>query len=192
MKPVLSFLCLILLCWSLGQVSGEFEKSVYFSSILNNENTFKWFNPGFDQYISLFDLILNDRNQSIGLECQKSLKIIRRDLIKKEEWALKCKLIHIDYNQSAFKFNSFNLIELIVQTMNQMEHQKKVSLTDTIMIWANLSFALQSNHPIWSNHQTALGHNSVWFPFKPGILRTWKRSQLTRMQWEGCSRMQNP
>lgn len=99
MTKLLAFLALVYLFSFLGRVNGEFEKNVYFQTIVNNENAFKWFNPGFDKYMSLLDLILNDNNQSVGLDCQKSLRSIKQGLAGKEEWALKCKFAKIEFYQ---------------------------------------------------------------------------------------------
>lgn len=93
MNKLLAILLVVHLLLAFSQVNCEFEKNVYLETILNNENAFKWFNPGWDQYLSLFDLILNDQNRSISFECENSLRTIKRGLDAREEWALKCKTL---------------------------------------------------------------------------------------------------
>ena len=89
MNKILSFLILSILY--VNHVNCEFEKRVYFDTILSNENAFKFFNPDFEKYLQVFDLILNGKDKNITKECENNLRTIKQSLIKKEEWAMKCK-----------------------------------------------------------------------------------------------------
>ena len=69
--------------------SKHFEKEVYLRTIKTNENAFRFLNPDFDRYLSIFDHILKDSTRNISSECETSLRTLRQSLIDKEEWALK-------------------------------------------------------------------------------------------------------
>ena len=68
--------------------SKHFEKEVYFNTIKTNENAFRFLNPDFYSYLSIFDYILKDSTRNISSECETSLRTLRQSLIDKDEWAM--------------------------------------------------------------------------------------------------------
>ena len=68
-----------------------FEKDLYLELIRTDENAFRLLNPDFDHYLSLFDYILENKWKNVSAECETSLQTLKKALISKDEWALKCK-----------------------------------------------------------------------------------------------------
>lgn len=72
-------------------MSCDLEKEIYLKTISTDQNIFKFYNPDFDNYVQLIDLILNDQDKNLTIDCETSLRTIKSGLDNKDEWALKCK-----------------------------------------------------------------------------------------------------
>lgn len=89
MFKLMKFLFLFLFIF-LNVNCDKFEKRVYFDTIKSNQNAFNFYNPDFDKYLNLINLIINEPF-NITSQCINDLKILKNSLIQKEEWALKGK-----------------------------------------------------------------------------------------------------
>ena len=69
----------------------EYDTQTYINLLKTNRTFQDFYLPHLNSYVHYIDWVLNDAERNITFNCQNDLNHLRNALLKKDEFALKCK-----------------------------------------------------------------------------------------------------